>query len=62
MDWISVDERLPDNVHEHLVYMSWGGYDVGYYDEGNGWRDYNRALLPDVTHWMPLPGPPEDDD
>ena len=65
--WISVEERLPDrytpvlgNIKKdgtetyvaHVVIMdgSWWAKDTGvYYDDVGG----------DVTHWMPLPEPPE---
>ena len=60
-EWISVKDRLP-NVHQRvLVYcqsktiekhvtacMYMGGY-------------FSRKVR-NVTHWMPLPEPPEEDD
>ena len=65
-EWIKCSERMPEEgeavlvyddlrqVHEGYYlrygdYVSWviHSYDSSYYDEAN------------VTHWMPLPEPPE---
>ena len=70
--WISVEERLPEKLNENnQMYITEevigfngecayiGQYKVYKYDgyctffDGNYFRD-------DVTHWMPLPEPPED--
>lgn len=64
--WVSVDQRLPD-VEEHVltIYWTFGGgsaatiralLDTGmWFDCGSGY------LCPpnNVTHWRPLPTPPE---
>ena len=49
-EWISVDERLPDNHTRCLVIAEDGEYYVTYYHSG--------FYTPYVTHWMPLPEPP----
>jgi len=58
--WIPVSERLP-NVHQCvLAYTDYGMHvaSINKYQEwgpnhGDGWD------FPTVTHWMPLPPPPE---
>ena len=56
--WIPVTERLPEKNGSYLVYV------YGEVTEMNCWHgkwhrlgdDYTKA----VTHWMPLPQPPEE--
>ena len=71
--WISVEDRLPDcgeivlgalqhwdtkNYYYDVIEKvdeddcSWRVWDIGYQSEVS--HDY------DITHWMPLPSPPED--
>jgi hypothetical protein len=69
MNWISVKEKLPEEVlwHTHLILADSGrvfSYQ-GYYD-GNrfycysGW-DERKTFVDDVTHWMMYPECPKDD-
>ena len=63
MDWISVKDRLPENADRVLV--SQGEVDdveIAYYFHGFGWKmlDSEWHNIYGVTHWMPLPKPPED--
>lgn len=66
-EWISVEDRLPEigeevlvvdvDVSDVIVRVYSLNHDTkGYYwdDEGGWWNDFEC-----VTHWMPLPEPPE---
>ena len=71
--WISVKDRLPDYMGEVLVIVSGkpcenitldGAYELAEYDPVEGWI---LEMWPEwcsgvVTHWMPLPEPPEEDE
>ena len=70
--WISVKDRLPDCMGEVLVIVSGkphenitldGAYEIAEYDPVEGWI---LEMWPEwcsgvVTHWMPLPEPPEEE-
>ena len=61
MSWISVDERLPDDGSEVLIYIGKQRL-VAEKCKLFGFLDSlgREALLPDIpTHWQPLPEPPE---
>ena len=71
-EWISVDDRLPESKDDSvLAYFSEnGGIDMvhiqDYFDDiTNGVDDDGNQLYTKwyisqgVTHWMPLPQPPE---
>lgn len=67
-EWISVNDTLPDFFDEVLVYNSCcddSGISIAWREPGNngGWVWNSRMVYPDdlvgVTHWMPLPKPPE---
>lgn len=59
-EWIPVTERLPENDDLVLVYFKWktfpgGEVDVSaYHPRAERWE-----TTWDITHWMPLPKPPE---
>ena len=73
--WINVKERLPEENGRYLVVLKRCGFvnDIKLNDEEikilryhDGWRlPYhipewiNETLKQEVTHWMPLPEPPE---
>ena len=65
-EWIRVEDRLPNDLHEVLVY--WIGPE---YSEviiatlyHGGWSEAGKGglCLPNVTHWQPLPDPPPPDE
>ena len=61
--WISVEERLPEHEHEVLVYTDrYGGRtEFAYYVRHlEAWYQNCCLLIPNVTHWMPLPEPPKE--
>lgn len=67
--WISVNERLPESktgfVMIHVDFHephTKAAIRLGWYDESDGlWRTQIGRLRRqwEVTHWMPLPEPPE---
>ncbi len=75
-EWISVEERLPTMGRQVLVSVEYDGKkyyaldEWDYYHErpvsfssetictGEGWQDHD---FEDVTHWMPIPEPPNSD-
>jgi hypothetical protein len=52
--WIPVEERLPETRDPVLTLWVSGMQSVKQYDEQHGWNTGAQ-----VTHWMPLPEPPE---
>ena len=72
-EWISVDDRLPDNK-EHDWVLAQVVEDNGYmhiprvmeyrqakddwFEETYGWLSEHNGVFT-VTHWMPMPNPPE---
>ena len=57
--WIAVTERLPEDMFTRIVYCTFRT--VAFYDSGSWWRNSHAGpeRLDGVTHWMPLPAPPE---
>lgn len=59
--WISVSERLPEEVQVVLVSgtsendLRRKGYECGWLING----DWTCWFTKNITHWMPLPAPPE---
>jgi hypothetical protein len=56
-EWISIDERLPDNGETVLTVDNEGYMIVASWYELGGWFLPVCRANP-VTHWMPLPEPP----
>lgn len=65
MEWVSVNERLPDPIENVLVYVDAGRYSfhsTGSMFPNKNWTWHRNAIIypsAKVTHWMPLPKAPE---
>ena len=72
-DWISVKDRLPTDNNPYLVFApmyqggssssqkNYGGVMFATYTNGNWSIEVGYYKRPNcVTHWMPLPEPPEE--
>lgn len=64
--WISCSERMPEDEQEVIVHNKLGYRYVSYFDENSGlffdMRGGNQMNCIEhilVTHWMPLPAPPQ---
>jgi hypothetical protein len=69
--WIPVSERLPEVDEPVIAFCKSGKIFVGfrrkYYSGRWGWviltaRDSTKDITQTVTHWMPLPEPPEENE
>ena len=61
--WISVEDRLPENDDNYLVFTSDRNEKeiATYYGDGE-WLTHDFInLIPLVTYWMPLPEQPKED-
>lgn len=64
--WVPVDQALPEHMTDVLVV--WGGeddlvVDIGYLSFEGSWRIVDaNDLRVQVSHWMPLPPPPGDEE
>ena len=67
--WISVDERLPDDLSYHLVAWKLPSPDGNSFVSGSRsamceiykdkkWYGENGIVVNAITHWMPFPKPP----
>lgn len=58
-EWVSVEEKLPPPKQNVLAYSTRSGIAEADYADGV-WMQYRwSAVMESVTHWMPLPEPPE---
>lgn len=62
-EWISVEDRLPEDDASYLVWASdCGESEVAlYYGDGEWLTEDLENLTRFVTHWMPLPEHPKED-
>ena len=58
-EWVSVEERLPAPTENPVLVYDCTGVNMAWYSYAMGWK--YRTGLPgvEITHWMPLPAPPE---
>lgn len=59
--WISVADRLPETGVPVIVCREGGKVEQGAKDVMDWWRVYGTRTKR-VTHWMPLPEPPKEED
>lgn len=60
--WHRVEERLPDDSREVIIFTASRIEGVGSFIRPNWYQWYSGGGLPvDVTHWMPLPEPPKEE-
>jgi hypothetical protein len=63
--WISIEDRLPDNFNwcnDSILFVSKNGtIRMGSYDYEDGfWHQHSDGgTFIDITHWQPLPAPPQ---
>lgn len=64
--WIPVTERLPEHHGHYLVHIEGGEFsqvsweEIAFFDgKIFMWEHISSEYPEDVTHWMPLPEPPE---
>ena len=57
--WISVEERLPDDREYVIVAERRGEVSEAFYCSGGFTLMYDEDEVALVTHWMPMPEPPE---
>ena len=56
-EWIRCSDSLPEKYEEVLVYSAKYGVQVDWIADNVDYLWWNYGEL--VTHWMPLPNPPE---
>lgn len=59
--WIPVSERLPVNSNLIMFYTKYDGMRMGRFN-GDDWNTVCNVKFSKmaVTHWMPLPNPPQE--
>ena len=60
VEWISVEERLPEQYGLFLIADDKGNMEVASWTKQFGWFSGGNRVKR-VTHWMPLPEPPKGD-
>ena len=55
-EWISVNDRLPEQWEEAICIAADGDMMIGKYTE---WGWMFPCYFEDLTHWMPIPEPPK---
>lgn len=59
--WIPVSERLPEEDDGYcLICVDFDYITMAYYDKKYGWNGQFEGWNGTITHWMPLPEPPDE--
>ena len=58
--WIPVSDRLPESAQRVIVCRKDGRSEQGVYLGVNGWWKVYGTNTKSITHWMPMPAPPEE--
>lgn len=63
MEWIRVDNHLPEEHEEVFTYGETGicTAEIAWFDEGIPYWMCRGEFSVDPTHWMPLPDPPKEE-
>jgi hypothetical protein len=56
-NWVSVKDRLPEKEGIYLTFGEPFGIKTEYYWIAN--KEWESDLYDSISHWMPLPSPPE---
>ena len=56
-EWISVNDRLPEQGEEAICIAADGDMMIGKYTE---WGWMFPCYFEELTHWMPIPQPPKE--
>lgn len=56
--WIKCSERMPE-PYEYVLVTDGHSVEVMWWDRDGFWRPAKSLYPGDITHWMPLPEPPE---
>lgn len=60
MSWISVEERLPEKLKRVIIFDNRGfGAVSGRLGDAGWYLEETLDHYADITHWQPLPEPPE---
>lgn len=58
--WIPISDRLPESSQRVIVCRKDGRVEQGVYRGVNGWWKVCGTNTKSITHWMPMPTPPEE--
>ena len=59
-EWIDVDEKLPEERQVVLLYIPrYNNISTGYLDSEGNLQRHCEHIIGVVTHWQPLPSPPQ---
>lgn len=63
MDWIKIEDKLPDETFDFILVFSDGAMSTIAYTAGNGFYEAypikTQIDISLITHWMPLPDSPK---